>query len=195
MAVSPFGLSQACERGTSAGRRCGIRHSTTQQPTTADRKEPGCLCWHAPCRNRSTLSFTSIPPHGHSDTRSRSHRHSKCQAPQTASIVPSIDCVRVPLQSSWMCGSRLPATDQRRLRRHNGHELYVGVERPTRHVDDHIRDVLYVHRWLDLDRPVGLRNSIRHAGRHRGCCVADVDLAAGDVIRASALQPASGPPV
>ena len=76
----------------------------------------------------------------------------------------------------------LPAADERHLRRHHGQEQDVGVQRQARHVDDRPGDVLHVHRRLDGDSPVRLRHAVLHPGRHLGLGVADVDLAAGDVV-------------
>ena len=59
---------------------------------------------------------------------------------------------------------------------------HVGRERQARHVDDRVGDLLDVHRRLDRDPPVGLRHALRHLVGHLGQRVADVDLAAGDVV-------------
>ena len=50
------------------------------------------------------------------------------------------------------------------------------------HMDDGVADLARVDRRLDGDPAVGLRNAQRHLARHIGERIADVDLAAGDVV-------------
>ena len=81
--------------------------------------------------------------------------------------------------------ARLPPPDERHLCRHHGHEQDVGFERQARHVDDGVRDVLHVHQRFDRDLAVRLQHALRHPLGHFGERVADVDLAAGDVVLAA----------
>ncbi len=50
---------------------------------------------------------------------------------------------------------------------------------------DGARNVLHIHGRLFDDRAIGLRHAALHALGHLGQCVADVDLAAGDVVFAA----------
>lgn len=59
---------------------------------------------------------------------------------------------------------------------------HVGVERQAGHVDDGVGDALDIHHRLGGDRTVGLRHADRHWLRHLGQRIADVDLAASDVV-------------
>jgi len=78
------------------------------------------------------------------------------------------------------------AADERHLRRHDRHELNVGVEWQRCHVDDSTRDVLNIERRLALDRSARLKYARPNRGLcHVGRSVADVDLPAGDIEFAS----------
>ena len=57
-------------------------------------------------------------------------------------------------------GRALPASHERHLRRHDGQELDVGVDRQARHVDDCARHVRDVHQRLDRDLAVRLWHSV-----------------------------------
>jgi hypothetical protein len=63
----------------------------------------------------------------------------------------------------------LPAADEGHLRRHDRHELDVGVERQARHVDHGARDVRDVHQRLDRDLAVGLRHASAPCARPTRC--------------------------
>lgn len=80
---------------------------------------------------------------------------------------------------------RLSPAYERHLRRHHGHELNVGIEREARHIYDCACHVLDFHSWLDLDIPVRLQDALGHTLRHFGGSVADVDLAASNVVLAA----------
>jgi hypothetical protein len=58
----------------------------------------------------------------------------------------------------------------------------VGVERETGHHEDGIGHALDIHPWFDGKPAVGLGDALGHPRGHFGRGVADVDLAAGDVI-------------
>ncbi len=77
---------------------------------------------------------------------------------------------------------RSPSPNKRHLRRHHGNELHVGLERKAGHVDHGASNIVDIHRRLDFDRAVGLRHTLFHARRHIGRGIANVDLAAGDVV-------------
>ena len=74
----------------------------------------------------------------------------------------SMDARRIPRRSKEAQRRRaaLAAPDERHLRRHDRHELDVGVQRQARHVDDRARDVLHVHARLDHEAAVGLRHAL-----------------------------------
>ena len=97
---------------------------------------------------------------------------------QPCLILASISsCCR---QKSGSGGSA--AADIGHFGRHDGHELDVAFERQGGHVDDAAGDVLDIDARLGLDPAGRLQSAARGilvAGR-RG--VADVDLAAGDVV-------------
>ena len=76
----------------------------------------------------------------------------------------------------------LAAADEGHLGRNDGHELDIGVERESRHKNDGARNVCGIHRGLDRDRAVRLRNALLHSFRHFGRGVSNVDLTAGDVV-------------
>ena len=78
------------------------------------------------------------------------------------------------------------AADERHLRRHHRHELHVRVERQRRHVDD--RRARRARRRTSARarvEPSAWRTPSCHPRGHLGAGVADVDLAAGDVVRAA----------
>ena len=52
----------------------------------------------------------------------------------------------------------------------------------TGHVDHSAGDALNVHHWFDRYFAVWLHDALFHVGGHVGVGVADVDLAAGDVV-------------
>jgi hypothetical protein len=88
------------------------------------------------------------------------------------------DSVWGPRRAQWP----LAAADEGHLGCHDGHELDIGVERERRHINDGARNVCWIHRGLDRDRAVRLRNAFLHSFRHFGRGVSNVDLTAGDVV-------------
>src|SRR5438067_13390962 len=76
-------------------------------------------------------------------------------------------------------------TDERHLRRHHGHELNVGIEGEAGHVHERACHILELDSRLNRDVPVRLRYTVHHTLRHLGGGVADVYLAAGDVVLAA----------
>lgn len=82
-------------------------------------------------------------------------------------------------------GAALAPSDKRHLCRHHRQKLDVGLGRHGRHEDNRAGDVCHIHRRLLDDRAVGLRHAALHPLGHLGQGVADVDLAAGDVIFAA----------
>src|SRR3989449_3986539 len=91
---------------------------------------------------------------------------------------------RMPVRG-WFGISSSSPTNERHLRRHHSHELNVGVEREAGHVHDRARYVLKIDSRLDRDLTVRLRDTLVHALRHFGGGVADVNLAACDVVLAA----------
>ncbi len=89
-------------------------------------------------------------------------------------------------------GPRLPSSDKRHFRRHNRHELDIGVKRQAGHVDDRIGDVIGIHPRLARNGSIGLGNAGDHSRRHVGCGVADVDLATGDIERPAIERDGAG---
>src|SRR5215207_157217 len=79
----------------------------------------------------------------------------------------------------------LAAADEGHLGGHYGEELDVGFGRDGRHQHDRAGDVFDVHHRLDHGLAVGLRHAAGHALRHLGQRVADIDLAARDVVFAA----------
>ena len=78
---------------------------------------------------------------------------------------------------------RSASTDEGHPGGHHGHELDVCVKGQAGHVNDRPSDVLEVDRRLGGDPAVGLQGAPNHLPGHLGPGVADVDLAAGDVVR------------
>ena len=68
---------------------------------------------------------------------------------------------------------------------HYIHELDIGIERQAGDVEHCIGDVLHIEPRLRNYIAVGLQGSHGKAGAHLCCSVADVDLAAGYVVRAA----------
>ena len=81
---------------------------------------------------------------------------------------------------------QLSATaDIRHLRRHHGHELDIRLERQAGHIGDPARDIVHVDACLRLDLAAGLQTASCRVFVACGRGIADVDLAAGDVVFAS----------
>src|ERR1700722_10674660 len=74
---------------------------------------------------------------------------------------------------------------ERHLRRHHRHKEDVGVERQARHVDNRGRDVASIESRLDFDCAARLRHALTHPRSHLGSGIADIDLAASDVVFAT----------
>src|SRR2546427_9383502 len=91
---------------------------------------------------------------------------------------------RMPVRG-WFGISSSSPTNERHLRRHHGHELNVGIEREAGHVHHRARNVLELDSRLDGDVSVRLRHALDHTLRHLGGGVADVYLAARDVVLAA----------
>ena len=104
----------------------------------------------------------------------------------------------VCVAAAWMlCGlaaAGLPAPDVGHLRRRDGEEEDVGVERQAGHVAHRLGGVARVHRRLGDDRAVGLQRAALDRGGDRRARVADVDLPARDVVARAppARSPSSG---
>jgi len=79
----------------------------------------------------------------------------------------------------------LAATDQGHVRGHQSHELHVGIQRKAGHVKNGICHVAEVHPGLGHNGAVGLQGACGEGSREFGGGIADVDLTAGDVLRAS----------
>src|SRR3954453_15946679 len=75
------------------------------------------------------------------------------------------------------------------LRGHHRHELDVGIQRQACHERDGSSHVLDSHRGLDRDAAVRLEDAGPLRAGHVGRGVADVDLAAGDVVGAPVQRP------
>src|SRR5947207_9400628 len=71
---------------------------------------------------------------------------------------------------------------KRHLGGHDCHELNIGVERKIRHINDGVSYMLQVEARLHGNRVVRLNDARGHAFGHLRCGVADVDLAACDVV-------------
>src|SRR5262245_19725165 len=88
----------------------------------------------------------------------------------------------------------LAAPDERHLRREDRQELHVRVERQAGHVQHRARDVLDVDARLGREPPVRLGHARGHLLGQLGGGVADVDLAAGDVVLPAVERRALGQP-
>src|SRR6516225_12253040 len=89
-----------------------------------------------------------------------------------------------PGEDDTACSSSA-AADIGHLGRHHGHELDVRLERQRGHVDDAVGDVADIHTRLGFD-PAGRLQPAARCVLVAGCCgVADVDLAASNIVLAS----------
>jgi Sulfate permease family len=91
-------------------------------------------------------------------------------------------------------GPPLAAAGEGHLGRHHGHGGHVRVQGQAGHVAHGPGHVGHVHARLGADAAVGLEGAGRHALGHLGGGVADVDLAAGDVVGAPVQRRRSGQP-
>ena len=105
----------------------------------------------------------------------------------SAMAIPLVFMVRRPRGD-------LAAAFERHLGGLDVHEQHVGVERQARHVADGRTAVLHVEHRLGRDLAVGLHHAGLHAPAHGRVGVADVELAAGDVVLAPVERRALGEP-
>jgi hypothetical protein len=74
------------------------------------------------------------------------------------------------------------AADIGHLRRHHGHELDIRFERQAGHIGDPTRDIVHIDARFRLDLAAGLQTTSCRVFVARSRGIADVDLAAGDVV-------------
>ena len=74
------------------------------------------------------------------------------------------------------------AADERHLRSHDGHELYIGIERKIRHIEDRLTDVFQIETSFGHDRSIRLNDPGSHTFGKLGRSVSDVNLATRDIV-------------
>lgn len=88
----------------------------------------------------------------------------------------------------------LTSTHEGHLGCHDRHELHVGIQRQASHVCNSACNVLNIHSWFSLDRPVCLKNAARHSVGQLCSGIADVDLTASNVVLAAVKRSRLGKP-
>ena len=76
---------------------------------------------------------------------------------------------------------QLSTPDERHPRRHDGHELHVGIERQLGHLQHGPGDVFDIHHRLRHAFTIRLRHAFGHGLGHWRRRITDIDLAAGNV--------------
>src|SRR5437899_3595371 len=86
------------------------------------------------------------------------------------------------------------ATDEGHLRGHDGHELYIGIERKIRHIEDRLTDVFQVETSFGHDRSIRLNDPGSHEFRHLCRRVPNINLATRDIVFTAVERNAFGQP-
>jgi hypothetical protein len=79
----------------------------------------------------------------------------------------------------------LSSPDIGHLGRYHGHELHVRFQGEIRHVYHRPRHMIHIHGRLNHDGPIGLWNALTHLLRQLSRRVANVNLAACNIILAT----------
>src|SRR5690242_9429793 len=64
---------------------------------------------------------------------------------------------------------------------HHGHELNIGLQRQSSHIENGVDYVLNIECRLGFHCSVCLQGACRHARRHIGGSIADIDLPTGNI--------------
>ena len=99
-------------------------------------------------------------------------------------ILQSSGCLQCHLTGDRV---NLAAPDEWHSCRHDGHELHVGIERQLGHLQHRPGNVFDIHHRFRQALTIRLRHTFGHGLGHWRSRIADIDLAAGNVI-VSAIQ-------
>ena len=169
----PRGLADAAARRPGFGR--GLKRRTAPALLVGGTADP---TWNGPLARRLSGDVVELKgvDHGFGE-RGDDPKHTLDNLKRVVKAVTTF---------AARSGAVLAAADERHLRRHHRHELDVGVERQAGHVDDRVA------RRARRPSSAPARRCRRPAARpcrhplgHLGRGVADVDLAAGDVVLAA----------
>src|SRR5439155_4226902 len=84
-------------------------------------------------------------------------------------------------EKHWVAHQSAP-NDEGHLRGHDGHELYIGIERKIRHIEDRLTDVFQIETSFGHDRSIRLNDPGSHTFGKLGRGVSDVNLATRDIV-------------